>query len=506
MRKALIMCILAISITLMVNVKAYADEEPTASPSPTPTSIPYQVLNVNVTNVDLNSAYYYYNSVLTSDQKMICAYLIGAYNYMYLKARGFEYDNISDSDDLLDRLVEFGTKFFSNGFKNASRYNSSFQRYLVSIINYSGTINIQFLDWVNSQTDEFYIPFSVEGLNAWTDFYNDPSTDGIINFGYEESPWVSGIFYNFEYSNYNWSYASEMSRWNSEILDYSPGIYTNVYQRWNQDRQSFVSLSNTRIIDTLYILREEGGYRYYRYGYSDKTYPSGYVTIDPYAPTVYLDNGKLRYTNDSFNWNGVINNYGSKISFTELVQYCFDQTPLVNGNNIRGFYPYITHVILVDDLTTLANAVEVTNADNLEIAGENAHWIKTPNGQVLLFPGKPSAVYELDPDRLEDLLVKPDPEGSGNLVPIDPDKDIMPQIVNNTVINNYDIVAPGVIINVPIDWFDSEGNYLDYTYNFSLPFFAFIGDVFLSLGELRVFLLAGVILLICGGVIGKFLL
>lgn len=94
---------------------------------------------------------------------------------------------------------------------------------------------------------------------------------------------------------------------------------------------------------------------------------------------------------------------------------------------------------------------------------------------------------------------EPDP------VPIE-QGDLQQQIVNNTVINNYDIVAPGVIINVPVDWFEGDSDYLDYSYNYSLPFFTFVGDFFLTLGEIRIFILAGIILLICGGVIGKFLL
>ena len=136
------------------------------------------------------------------------------------------------------------------------------------------------------------------------------------------------------------------------------------------------------------------------------------------------------------------------------------------------------------------------NVENMNINCANAIWRTEPNDDNLYWQIEPTLVQG---DEWEDNVVHVD------LTPID-DNDLVNNVVNNTVINNFDIVAPGIQINVPVNWFDSEGNYLDYTYQYSLPFFAFIGDFFLVLGELRIFILGGIILLLVGGVIGKFLL
>lgn len=505
MKRILIALVLALFINLICNIKVFAsDVTPSLIPSSTPTPIVknYDVLNTNVAYVDLNSAYYYYSEVLNSDQKAVAIYLVGSYNYMYLRSRGFNYNNITNENEFIDHINDFGSYFFRDGFKNASRYNATFQKYLVAIINYAGTVNTDFSTWLNNNTDDFYIPYTLDSLNAWTQFYNDPSSEGIVNFGYEVSPWVSGILYNFEYNNYSWRFSDEAERWNSEVLDYSPGIYSNIYSYRNMNMQSFISLKEERIIDTLYILRGNNGYQFYRFGYSDKTYPTGFVMFRKYAPTCYIDGGVLRYTNQPFSWNGNIQNVGSLISFEEIVDIAFNKTP-INGSgftDFKGFYPYIEHVILVDDLSTLSNATEVTNAKDLNVNGDG-RWIQTPNGVILLFPSKGDRVWELDP---YEFLKKEDPNGS-DPAPIDIE-DLQQQIVNNTVINNYDIVAPGVIINVPVDWLDGEENYLEYTNNMALPFFVMVGDIFNALGEIRIFIIAVLIIGLAGGVLVKFLL
>lgn len=499
--------VMALSVTMICNIKTFAsDITPTVDPSPTPTPIEknYNVLDTNVSYVDLNSAYYYFTNVLNSDQRSVAIYLVGSYNYMYLRSRGFNFNNINSENEFVDHITEFGIYFFSDGFKNASRYNSTFQKFIVAIINYAGSVNSDYSTWLNNNTDDLYLPYSIDALNAWTQFYNDPSSDGIINYGYEETPWVSGIFYDFNYINYIWQNENEQLRWNDELLNYSPGIYSSVYRyMYGDDRQSFISLKDENIVDTLYIQRSENGYRYFRYGYSNKTYPIGYVRLNNYMPTAYLNNGRLRYINNSVFWNGNIQDYGSLISFEQLVDFAFNKTPLHGDyfTNFQGFYPYIEHVILVDDLTTLSNAIEVTNAKDLDIVG-NGNWIQTPNGQILLFPSKGDRVWELDP---KDFLMKEDPSDP-DPIPIDPDNDLNQQIVNNTVINNYDIVAPGAIINVPVDWLEGEGNYLEYTNNIALPFFVMVGDIFNSLGEIRIFIIAILIIGLAGGVLVKFLL
>lgn len=508
MRKAIIILILAISITFMVNVKAYAEEEPSATPTPTAMPNPYSKLIIRSDgSVNINNVYDAYFNLLTNDQQDLCNYLIGLSNYMYLTARGFTYETVTTGEELISMLCAFGYRFWQvvpDEF--SSRLTPYMQNYIAACVTYSAqqdNINGALGTWIDNHSEDLYIPYSDNALVGWTAFYNDPSSLGVKNWGNYETDWVSGTYFDFMFSEYEFNSANDVNTYNNYILNYSPVLYSNI----SGTQQHVMTLNEIEPFDSLYILRTGTDVYYqYRFGYvgevsSNITFSELYVILS--------NRNKLSCGNTTGTLHGDIYTFNTEKSLVDVIEYAFNSTPYAPSTSVNlsnwiyyDCYPYISHVYLVDDLDTLENMEEIYDNYSLGINNDNAKWIKTPKGEVLYYPiGTGATLVEFP---LPEYLKKDD--GNGNLISIDPTQDLSQEIVNNTVINNYDIIAPGVIINVPVDWFDSEGNYLDYTYNYSLPFFAFVGDVFLSLGEIRVFLLAALILLICGGVIGKFLL
>lgn len=494
MKKFFIALIMALSVTMIFNVKVEASDDPLVTPTQIPDRISSLVSKYgsNAGHVNIRTIFDYYNNTLSSDQKKIVNYLIGMYNYTYISARGFQYNNINSSDQFVNRLLAFGSKYFDLFLDNGSRLDSYMQQYLSAIISYAGTINSSFavwLDYINAgvENEEYlYIPFTKDSLNSWTNYYDDPSIYGVLNWGTYVSNWVSGNYYDFSFTGQAWADSTNQNRYNNFLINNSPVIYSDIVN----GTQYVYSLKDINIFDSLYILRSNSNsYSYFRFGYENSI--SNDIIVNGLELRVY--GGGLRANNISNTLFGGIYNTGTSGSLSSVIEFAFNHTPFYSYSaQFKYFYPFISHVFLVDDLNLLSNKEEIFDIETLDIIG-NDPWIQLPDDDYN---------WKITLDPLPDL---PDNLVKNNGDPVN-DSDLVQQVVNNTVINNYDIVAPGSIINVPVDWLEGESNYLEYTNNAALPFFVMVGDIFNSLGEIRIFIIAVLIIGLAGGVLVKFLL
>lgn len=513
MKKFIVIAFMALAVTMIAEVPAKAnDVTPTEDPSLTPSAMPnpYSKLIVRSDgSINLSNVYDSYFNLLTSDQQDLCNYLIGLSNYMYLTARGFTYENVSTSQQLISMLCTFGYRFWQvvpNEF--SSRLTTYMQNYVAACVTYSAQqddINGNLGAWIDNHSDDLYIPYSDNALVGWTAFYNDPSNLGVQQWGSYASDWVSGEYYDFAFSNISFENSYHQNLYNNFILNNSPVIYSPTYRTYqNLTSQYCWSINNVNLFDSLYIKRGSS-FNQYRFGYTTGISNNIDVSFISYFKN---DFGRIQInTTSTMLLYGSIYTTNTLYSLEGIIDYAFMHSPFYNPNvtwyeQYKYCYPYISHVYIVDDLNTLDNKEEISDIFTFGINDDNAKWIQTPNGQVLYYPIGSGAILQEFP--LPEYLKKDD--GNGNLVSIDPTKDLSQQIVNNTVINNYNIVAPGSIINVPIDWFDSDGNYLEYTNTTALPFFIMIGDIFNALGEIRIFIIAVLILGLASGVLVKFLL
>lgn len=512
MKKFIAIAFMALAVTMIAwrSVPALASD---VTPSPTPTAVPnpYSKLIVRSDGtINMSNVYDAYNSILTQDQKDLCNYLVGLSQYMYLTARGFKYETVTNGAQLVSMLASAGARFFDVTPTNfSSRLTAYMQQFISACVSYAGTvtdINGNLGTWIENHEEDLYIPYTDNSLASWTAYYNDPSNIGVVNWGVYDSDWVSGDFVDYAFADIPFGSGSLQTQYNNFILNNSPVIYSHTYGNQYVTSQTMIGLSSNKLIDSLFIKR--GSLTQARFGYSDfsTSFPSGNyptsLTSEIQKETgsnyvnFYVGNGGVFY-------RGIIN-VSNASDYRDVIEYCFNVTPfgIYNYPSVYFWYPYVNHVYLVDDLNTLANPEEISDTVNFGINDDNAKWIKTPKGQVLYYPIGSGAVLNEYP--LPENLKKDD--GQGNLISIDPTQDLKTEIVNNTVINNYNIVAPGSIINVPVDWLEGEGNYLSYTNTAALPFFVMVGDIFNALGEIRIFIVAVLIMGLAGGVLVKFLL
>lgn len=451
---------------------------------------------------------------LTNSQKEIVQYLIGLYNYMYMGARGFKYNGVNTDTELQARLKAFGNRLiYGDGFFGwRSRVNETFRQYISACIIYASNIQhydgheVTFDEWWNNIVQgghKLYIPYNEDALDAWTDFYNDPSNDGIVSFGEWESQWSSGEYKDFPFEGIGWR-GNDQTKYNNFVLNRSPILYGTMNGSIDDATANVYvyGFGNVAPFDSLYILRTPNSeyYSQYRFGYRNSV--PGNIEIMSLYVKLGRSYGNLQievpFNESTAYMIGTIQNIGVGYTLRNIINLAFNQTPL--SNNSGNSYPFINHVYLVDDLNTLSNKEELEPTESLDIDGSRTGWyLETPNGNWYYYDGDPD--FD-DPDIIENSYKD---DGTGQLVPTTGD-DFSRQIINNTVINNYFVVQPDQEINVPIDWFSRGNGYIAKLWYYVEPFTMFIADIFNSLGDLRLVLLACLIFGIAGGVIGKFLL
>lgn len=504
MKKIILMVIMVLSVTMISNVKVFAsDVTPTEDPSPSPTPEVNAFIKFDLKtggNYSINAMMDYYHNVLDDEQKKIAKFLLGSYNYMYMTARGMSYENINTLGEYIQKFFDVADLVFGVDFveSNTSRWNENFRIFISSIISYAGNVYVDFDTWLSDIAPNLLIPYSEKWLDAWTTYYSDPTNEGVADFGSEERDWVSGINYEYLYGDTPFYNSDQQTVYYEFVLNDSPILYSNSFDVNSRDKYQYAfSFKDKPIVDTLYVQRGNV-YQYFRFGdYQGNFYNDTLKTAElrHEVRTSGTKVGISVYT-QNFQYNNAIISYGpgtDDLGF--LIEYAFDKTPIVSSYTVfqgaHGYYPFVSHVVLVDDLNTLSNRQDVYNDFTLGIL-TSSPWIKRP-GTDLPYWWKPIDF---------DIEIE---EPSGDLRPAEGD-DFDNSIVNNTVINNYDIIAPGVVINVPQDWLSSDGNYLAYTNETALPFFVMVGDIFLALGELRIFIIACLILGLVGGILVKFLL
>lgn len=486
-------CLSAVMICMAANVKARADTIEAA-----------EIVSANVPGADLTSIAYAYNN-LTTQQKLIADYLMGAYNYAYLCARGFSFNIDQTESNMSAQLGAIGERIWqyaTTAYGWKSRFNEVFRQYASSIIVYASKIDVTFATWIDdilSGTRKVYIEYSAEAFDAWTDFYNDPSGDGIASFGSVASDWNSGTVYDFTWVGDHWNSANDNNRYSNFILENSPVLYTNIYRYDAEtEKQLVFGFRDSRVVDSVFIQRGSS-YRYFRYGYSDIT-PIQQGTSFNYCELTRKDRTQfLGYYSLSASVSTTSNiRFGVQdyqaTSLSSLIEYAFDITTFSYTPGYHGYYYLFDHVFLVDDINTLSNPEEIQNVQDFDIVAPGiADFIITPNGKMLI----PGYAPMTDPfAELWDISV----DVENNTVSED---DYNTQIVNNTVINNY-VVDASDKINVPVDWFDNELS--DQLANDSIPFLSFARDCIDTLGELQIYFYGAIVFGLAGGVLKKLLL
>lgn len=480
---------------MAANVKAKADQLPYA----------YEILD-DIPGVDLQSITYAFNN-LSSTQKDIVYYLFGCYNHMYLSARGFRYNINVNETTLKAQFIALGQKALQFAFSVdswRSRVNEVFRQYMSSCIVYASGISSNFDTWYNSLKvdgqNTLFIPYSKEAFDAWTTFYNDPTGDGIAHFGEEISAWESGIYYDFNFVGIPWASSRDEGRYNDYILNHSPVLYTAPFPNNNiaDSGQRVLGLDESYLMDSLFIQR--GSFQYCRYGYSNMTLPANQSLTGVFA---YVQGGKINCYNTSLGVRQVIN-LGSEQVLSEAIRKCFLYSPFTfvqsQGDELNlsnGWYPFIEHVFLVDNIDTLANPEEIFNTESLNVvAPQRPEYIISPNGR-WIYPVRP---FDDDPLGIWDLIDNSyDPETDE---PASND-DFGTQIVNNTTINNY-YISDDTKINVPVEWF--ENPYTIQLYDDSESFFGFVKDCTDTLGDLQLYIYGAIVVGLAGGVLKKLLL
>lgn len=453
---------------------------------------------------------------LTTQQQYIAEYLVGAFNNIYLCARGFSYDIPYDQSNLQAQFSALGSKVFDFittriGWK--SRVNEVFRQYLSSVIVYASGINVSFANWfagqVNGQDRKVFIPYSEDAFDAWTTFYNDPSGDGIAAFGANVTAWNSGTFYDIQYPNLPWHDPLFENRYNDYIVNNSPVIYSNLYAASSDYyfQMVFHPYLNGELIDSLYVVRPvTSNYSYVQFGTSNN-HLLGEVNFEylllAYNTGYSWNKESFIYSSQQEQYNnlrgrGRISVSGSDIN--SILSAVFYNTPFrrVGQDSYKGYYYLINHVYLVDDLTTLANKEEIYQIEDLDIVAPlNDGYILAPNDRMILpsFPGVPD-----DPLGFWDLIVDNSLDVNGDTVT---DDDYHTNIVNNNVINNY-YVSDDAKINVPVEWF--ENPYTDQLYEESNNFIDFVKDCIDCLGDFDIYMYGAIVVGLAGGIVKKLLL
>lgn len=497
-----VICLSAILLCMAANVKAKAEIIEGA-----------EIVAASVPGADLTSIAYAYTN-LTTQQKLIADYLMGAYNYAYLCARGFSFNIDQTETNMKAQLGAIGERIWqyaTTAYGWKSRFNEVFRQYASSMIVYASNINVSFDVWIAdilSGDRRVYIEYSDDAFDAWTEFYNDPSGDGIAHFGETVSDWDSGTQYDFLMSDYQWLVAPNGTRYediyNNFILNNSPVIFTN-HGTSVWPYQICISMKNINLPNSIFLQRRsDGKFQEFRYGYDNITAAS---TTNLNYCALCLNGTKIQTQDTGFRVyiRGNIYQLSSAMTLANAINYVFYYSPVVcyvngysdpvvNEEGFYGFYPFINHVYLVDDLTNLSNPEEVYNVEDFNITSPGmADYILTPNNKMLI----PGYAPMTDPfaelwDVSVDLENNPASEDDFNT-----------QIVNNTVINNY-VVDASEKINVPVDWFD---NYLsDQLANDSIPFLAFARDCIDTLGDLQIYFYGAIVFGLAGGVLKKLLL
>lgn len=501
-----VICLSAVLICMAANIKAKADAIEAS-----------EVIAANVAGADLTSIAYAYTN-LTTNQKLIADYLMGAYNYAYMCARGFSFNIDQTETNMKAQLGAIGNRvwqYMTTEYAWRSRFNELFRQYASSIIVYASKISSSFENWISdilSGTRNVYIEYSEDAFDAWTEFYNDPSGDGIAHFGETVSDWNSGTQYDFLLSDYQWQVAPNGTRYediyNNFILNNSPVIFTNLGP-YNRPKQICISLKDINLPNSIFLQRRsDGKFLQFRYGYDNIT-ASQTTYLNYCALGLKVTNTGTSIDTQTTGFRvyirGSIYQLDSAMNFADAIQYIFYfspvvcyvngfNDPVVNGDGFYGFYPFVNHVYLVDDLTNLSNPEEIYNIEDFNITVPGiADYILTPNKKMLI-PG-----YAPLNDPFADLWD----------VSIDIDNnqatedDFNTQIVNNTVINNYTIDASDKI-NVPVDWFDNPLS--DQLANDSIPFLAFARDCIDTLGDLQIYFYGAIVFGLAGGILKKLLL
>ena len=494
-RFLVLICICSLCICMTANVKAKADAFPLAS----------EILTL-LPGVELTGIANAYQS-LTAEQKLIAHYIIGAFNNIYLCARGFSYSIDQDETAFKAQFLAMGELVFQYVTKQygwKSRFNEVFRQYLSSAIVYASGISTTFEAWYQGVrqggANQLYIPYSQDAFDAWTEWYNDPSGDGIASLGETVSEWESGTFYDYAWRGIGFESSSAQNTYNNFILNNSPVLYSNYTQpesNGNPGDQRVLGFGNHKIIDSLFVLRNST--QYCRYGYSEPlSYPDSNASLPLLKLYYYRQISAVYVYTDTVNYRGIINHVSNSVE--DLINYAFSLSPF--GYSIfNGSYYLVEHVYLVDDLNTLANPEEVFNVENLNIippSEAQAHYIVSPNG-LFLSPTWPTA--DGDPMGFWDIIQ----DNSYNVDTQLPasDDDFKQTIVNNTTINNY-YVTDSDKINVPVEWF--ENDLTDQLALDSIPFLQFARDCIDCLGDLQIYLYGAVVFGLAGGVLKKFLL
>lgn len=493
-----IICLTAVMICIGYRIKVRADDIPTA---------PHVLQMYGVG--DMTGIAYAYDS-LTNDQKDIAAYLIGAYNNIYLMARGFSYSIPDDETSWKAQFIALGRKvwqYATTAYGWKSRFNEVFRQYMSSVCVYASGISTTFEAWylANTGSGELYIPYSENAFSAWTEFYNDPTGDGIASFGNIISDWHSGDVYDFAFAGYPWISSSSQNDYNNFVLNYSPVLYSDREDRGYWPGQNMAGNFSV-IVNALYIQRASSSYNAFRWGVS---YDGSHRILNSDDK---LNIGSLILNNNRILWNGNTRTTFQKDIYyanpgynniDDLITYAFNLTPInVNIYEYRCqfWYPFIEHVYLVDNLNTLSNPEEVFDTSTLNIVAPDSSrepYIIAPNDR-LLFPTRPIG-YD-DPLNFWDNIVDNSVDEDGNSVS---DDDFHHQIINNTTINNY-YVTNDDRINVPVEWF--ENDFTDQLANDSIPFLTFARDCIDTLGDLQIYLYGALVFGLGGGILKKFLL
>lgn len=508
MKKLIIFFTIGIIICLSnVYVKASdVTPSPTEEPSPTPTPEINNFVKFELKSggsYSINAMMDYYHYVLVGEQKKIAKFLLGSYNYMYMTSRGMSYQNVNTFEAYIQKFFDVADIVFGVDYveSNTSRWNENFRIFISSIISYAGSINVDFETWLSDIAPNLIIPYSEKWLDAWTTYYNDPSNEGIAEFGSETREWQLGNQYEYMFGDYPFADQEYANNYLNFILNHSPLMYSDVY---NGVTQILISFKDVPLVDTIYVLRAAQGHglRYYRFGYYNGTFSNSNMYFEGYEkvnnPNSSWNNKVYRFTYGTGSYNLNVNDNGSEVPIDDLINAAIYKTPFTSNisSYYHNWYYGITHVVLVDDLYTLTNRQDVNNDFSLGIITDY-RWIKKPKNNGLPYWWKPID-FEVE-------IESP----SGDLDPAEED-DFDQSIVNNTVINNYDIIAPGVTINVPTDWFnnlsDDTDNYVLDTLEYTLPFFSLVGDIFDVLGDIRVAIMGILVLGLVAGVTSKFLL
>lgn len=469
------------------------------------------------TRTSLYNAY----EALGSNQKDICDYLVGCYNATYLGARGFKFapGEITDASSLSQVFRMLGGKVMQNTNISlwGSRMSDVFCNYVSSCILYASEIpsRTSFNTWFNSLPEDFSIPYNKDMYDAWNNYYNDISNDGIKSFPISDAPWDSGQYYDYAFSTFAFYDNASANTYNNFIVNFSPVFFTNVGLSWS-DNEIQVLISLNSYPDTLYIQRNVG-YQFYRFGYYNvNSFGISGKRITPEKITSYqVFIGDRPY--GEFNLTMPIVNTNSTHSLADLIQIAFNKTPLNSigalagrQDSLNGYYPFISHVILVDDLNTLSNPEEIFNTTGVELTGGDS-VSKIPLTDLLLY------IKRLETDL-------PFPYPATDPVPI---KQI---IINNTY--NYngdpsddDDYQPAVItrvdqaytdpISVDDGWFTSASDYIRYMWDMTKPVVEYTKDmldVFTidnddgNVSGLSLVIYASVTIGVAGGVLSKLLL